>query len=264
LALNYKVIAGKGDKLNWTTGVNFSTNKVKLTRLDPSAGSFIGETNLGSPGQEATQITRTYEGGEIGAFYQAVFKNINDTGYYMFDDGTGKAVLASATNYKTVIGHGLPKFELGWTNTFVYKNFDLNFFLRGSFGHDLINTNRAFYETPQSASLYNVVNTKYYNPNLRDAKQLFSSLFVEKGDFVKLDNATLGYNFKITSKPGGVRTLRAFISGRNLFTITGYTGADPEVRYSDNLNGNILAPGIDRRSTWVLTRSFTLGVNVGF
>ena len=263
-ALNYKVVAGKGDKLNWTTGVNFSTNKVKLTRLDPSAGSFIGETNLGSPGQEATQITRTYEGGEIGAFYQAVFRNINDTGYYMFDDGTGKAVLASKTNYKTVIGHGLPKFELGWTNTFVYKNFDLNFFLRGSFGHDLINTNRAFYETPQSASLYNVVNTKYYNPNLRDAKQLFSSLFVEKGDFVKLDNATLGYNFKITSKPGGVRTLRAFISGRNLFTITGYTGADPEVRYSDNLNGNILAPGIDRRSTWVLTRSFTLGVNVGF
>ena len=263
-ALNYKVIAGKGDKLNWTTGVNFSTNHVKLTRLDPSAGSFIGETNLGSPGQEATQITRTYEGGEIGAFYQAVFRNINDTGYYMFDDGTGKAVLASATNYKTVIGHGLPKFELGWTNTFVYKNFDLNFFLRGSFGHDLINTNRAFYETPQSASLYNVVNSKYYNPNLRDAKQLFSSLFVEKGDFVKLDNATLGYNFKITSKPGGVRSLRAFISGRNLFTITGYTGADPEVRYSDNSNGNILAPGIDRRSTWVLTRSFTLGVNVGF
>ena len=261
LALNYEVIR-KTQKFNWTTGVNFSTNHVVLTRLDPSAGSYIGETNLGSPGQEATQITRTYAGAEIGAFYQAVSRGINDTGYYMLDDGTGKAVLASKSNYKTVIGHGLPKFELGWTNTFNFGNFDLNFFLRGSFGHDLINTNRAFYETPQSASLYNVVNSKYYNPNLRDAKQLFSSLFVEKGDFVKLDNATLGYNFNISKKPGGVKSFRAFITGHNLFTITGYTGADPEVRYVDNLNGNILAPGIDRRSTWVLTRSFTFGVNV--
>jgi iron complex outermembrane receptor protein len=80
-----------------------------------------------------------------------------------------------------------------------------------------------------------------------------------------LDNATLGYNFTIgqKGKSQGIRTVRAFLTGRNLFTITGYTGADPEVRYSDNLTGNILAPGIDRRATWVLTRSFTLGVTLG-
>ena len=96
---------------------------------------------------------------------------------------------------------------------------------------------------------------------MKDA-QIFSSLYVEKGDFVKLDNATLGYNFNIGKKGNmaSVRSIRAFISGHNLFTITGYTGADPEVRYSDNLNRNILAPGIDRRATWVLTRSFTLGL----
>lgn len=261
IALNYEIIR-KSNKFNWTTGINYSHNKVVLTRLDPSAGSFIGETNLGSPGQEATQITRTYEGAEIGAFYQAVYRGVDKNGKFLFDDGKGNAVLSGATNYKTVIGHGLPKFEMGWTNTFNYGNFDLNFFLRGSFGHDLINTNRAFYENPQVASLYNVVKTKYFNPDLKDA-QLFSSLYVEKGSFVKLDNATLGYNFTIAKKPGGVKSVRAFVSGLNLFTITNYTGADPEVRYSDNLNGNILAPGIDRRSTWVLTRSFTFGVNIG-
>ncbi|MEO6722860.1 MAG: SusC/RagA family TonB-linked outer membrane protein [Ferruginibacter sp.] len=262
VALNYEVL--KQRRLTWTTGVNFSTNKVKLTRLDPSAGSFIGETNLGSPGQEATQITRSYAGAEIGAFYQAVYRGVDKNGKFLFDDGKGNAVLSGATNYKTVIGHGLPKFELGWTNTFTSGNFDLNFFLRGSFGHDLINTNRAFYENPSVASLYNVVKTKYFNPDLKDA-QLFSSLYVEKGDFVKLDNATLGYNFKIGANKSSVKSVRAFISGRNLFTITGYTGADPEVRYSDNLTvpPNILAPGIDRRSTWVLARSFTLGVNIG-
>jgi iron complex outermembrane receptor protein len=262
IALNYDVL--KQRKITWTTGINYSHNHIVLSRLDPSAGSYIGQTNLGSPGQEATQITRTYQGAEIGLFYQAVYRGVDKNGKFLFDDGKGNAVLASATNYKTVIGHGLPKFELGWTNTFTYKNFDLNFFLRGSFGHDLINTERAFFENPQVAALYNVVKTKYYNPDLKDA-QIFSSLFVEKGDFVKLDNATLGYNFNIgkKGKMSGVRNIKAFITGRNLFTITSYTGADPEVRYSDNLTGNILAPGIDRRATWVLTRSFTFGVNIG-
>ena len=262
IALNYEVI--KQGSLTWTTGVNYSHNHVVLTRLDPSAGSYIGQTNLGSPGQEATQITRTYAGAEIGLFYQAVYRGVDKNGKFLFDDGTGKAVRADSTTYKTVIGHGLPKFEMGWTNTFSYKNWDLNFFLRGSFGHDLINTERAFFENPTVASIYNVVKTKYFDPNLKDA-QIFSSLYVEKGDFVKLDNATLGYNFNI--KKGsryGFRSLKAYFSGHNLFTITGYTGADPEVRYSDNLNGNILAPGIDRRATWVLARSFTLGVNLGF
>jgi len=58
------------------------------------------------------------------------------------------------------------------------------------------------------------------------------------------------------------RNVRIFITGQNLFTITNYTGVDPEVRYTDG--GNVLAPGIDRRETWVYTRSFTLGVNLGF
>jgi TonB-linked SusC/RagA family outer membrane protein len=267
IALNYDVLKQK--KLNWTTGINYSHVHIVLTKLDPSAGSYIGATNLGSPGQEATQITRSYAGAEIGSFYQAVYRGVDKNGKFLFDDGKGNAVLATNTTYKTVIGHGLPKFEMGWTNTFSYKNWDLNFFLRGSFGHDLINTERAFFENPTVASIYNVVKTKYFNPKLNDA-QLFSSLYVEKGDFVKLDNATLGYTFNIKrGGKNGFRNLRAFLSGHNLFTITGYTGADPEVRYADQIGSlpgtgqNILAPGIDRRSTWVLTRSFTFGVSVG-
>lgn len=258
VSLNYEVL--KQNKLTWKTGINFATNHVKLVRLDPSAGNYIGETNLGSPGQEATKIIRTFEGAEIGSFYNAVFKGLDKDGKFLFDDGKGNAVLSGTTNYKTVIGHGLPKFEMGWSNTFTYNHFDFNFFLRGSFGHQLINTQRAFYENPAVSSSYNVINTKYFDPKLKDA-QLFSSLYVEKADFVKLDNATLGYNFNISKKPNGVKSIRAFLSGQNLFTITGYTGADPEVRYSDG--GNILAPGIDRRATWVLTRTITFGVSIG-
>jgi iron complex outermembrane receptor protein len=260
LALNYKVITD--GKLTWNTGVNYSTTKVTLTRLDKSAGSYIGETNLGSPGQEATKIIRTYEGGEVGTFYNAVYRGIDANGKYLFDDGKGKAVLSTATTYQAPIGNGMPKFEMGWSNVFTYGRFDFNFFLRGSFGHQLINTFRTFYENPANAAIYNVVNTKYFDPKLNDAS-IFSSLFVEKADFVKLDNATLGYTIPVSakSKAQGIKSLRAFLTGNNLMTITNYTGADPEVRYSDG--GNILAPGIDRRATWVMTRSFTLGINIG-
>ncbi len=264
LAVNYEAVKTKN--FSWTTGVNFSSFHVKLTRLDSKVGSIIGQTNLGSPGQEATQITRTQAGNVLGNFYNAVFVGYDKNGHFLFSDGKGNAVIAkdevNSPNYQTVIGNGLPKWEAGWTNTIVYKKWDLNLFLRGSFGHQLINTQRAFYENPNVSSAYNVVNTKYFNPSLKDG-QIFSSLYVEKGDFVKLDNATLGYTFNVDkNNKAGVKSVKAFLSGHNIFTITGYTGADPEVRYSDN--GAILAPGIDRRATWVLARSFTLGINVGF
>jgi iron complex outermembrane receptor protein len=58
------------------------------------------------------------------------------------------------------------------------------------------------------------------------------------------------------------RNLRIYLTGQNLFVITDYTGVDPEVRYTDG--GNVLAPGIDRRETWVFTRQFTFGLNLGF
>ena len=91
---------------------------------------------------------------------------LDANGKFLFDDGTGKPVSSDA--YKTQIGNGLPKWEGGWTNTFTYKNLDLNFFFRGSVGHDLVNTFRAFFEnaTPSNIASYNVVTTKYFNPML--------------------------------------------------------------------------------------------------
>jgi TonB-dependent starch-binding outer membrane protein SusC len=187
---------------------------------------------------------------------------LDPSGKYLFDDGTGKAVLTDT--YKRKIGNGLPKFELGFTNTFRYKNFDFNFFLRGQFGHDLVNTYRAFFETSQPTVIasYNVVKTKYFDPALT-SPLTFSSLYVENASFVKLDNATIGYDFNL-KKDGAIKGLRAFITGQNLFVITDYTGVDPEVRYTYGNPPNILAPGVDARDTWVRTRSFTLGVNLKF
>lgn len=257
LLLGYDII--KGNDFNWHMTGNFSTYNVRLTSLNKDlAGSYVGATNLGTPGQEQTQITRAVEGEKLGILWGPIYMGLDADGKFLFDDGTGKPTSSDA--YKTQIGNGLPKFELGWTNTFRYNNFDLNFFLRGSFGHDLINTYRAFYENPTVVNSYNVVNTKYYEPGLKTG-QTFSSLYVEGASFVKLDNATLGYNFNVRNSTM-IKGLRAFINGQNLFVITDYTGVDPEVRYADF--GNVLAPGVDRRETWVRTRAVTLGVNLRF
>jgi len=259
LLLGYDIFKNK--TFNWNTSVNFSTFNIKLAKLNAElAGTVIAASNLGSPGQEQTQITRALEGEKIGIIWGPVYKGVNAHGHFLFDDGTGKT--DTIGNYKTKIGNGLPKFELGWTNTFRYKNFDFSFFLRGSFGHDIVNTYRAFFEnsTPTNIASYNVVTTKFFDPNLK-SQPTFSSLYVEKGSFVKLDNATLGYDFNFKNG-GAIKGLRAFINGQNLFVITDYTGIDPEVRYS--YGGNILAPGVDARDTWVRTRSFTLGANLKF
>ncbi len=256
-AIDYNVI--NSDNFSWNTGGNFSTFSVVLSSLNPElAGSYVGESNLGTPGQEATQITRAVEGEDIGIIWGYEYDGIDENGGYRFRDLNEDGAIDN--NDRTIIGNGLPDFEFGWTNTFMYKNFDLNFFFRGSVGHDLVNTYRAFYENPNIATSYNVVNTKFYNPELQGGQE-FSSLFVEDASFVKLDNAALGYNFDL-SEDSAFKSIRAFITGQNLFVITDYTGVDPEVRYS--YGGNILAPGVDPRESWVLARSFTLGLNLGF
>ncbi|MEQ9437400.1 MAG: SusC/RagA family TonB-linked outer membrane protein [Cyclobacteriaceae bacterium] len=270
LALGYDVI--RQTNFSWNTGINFSTYNVRLAELDPSLqGSYVGATNLGTPGQEQTQITRAVEGEDIGILWGWRYAGIDEGGSYYFDNIDGDSLNVNDLDDQTIIGNGLPDFEMGWSNTFTYGNFDLNFLIRGSFGHDLINTYRAFYENPNVASTYNVVKSKYYNPNITDG-QVFSSLFVEDASFVKLDNLTLGYTFKL-SEDSWFSSLRAFVTGRNLFVITDYTGVDPEVRYSDGRDAdfdgtssdvNVLAPGVDRRDTWVLTRSYAFGINVQF
>jgi hypothetical protein len=82
---------------------------------------------------------------------------------------------------------------------------------------------------------------------------------IEDGDFVKLTNATLGYTFPISgSAKNYIQNLRLYVSGQNLFTITGYSGLDPEV------SNDFRAPGIDDRDKYPTIRSYTFGLSINF
>ncbi|MFP4091461.1 MAG: SusC/RagA family TonB-linked outer membrane protein [Cyclobacteriaceae bacterium] len=266
LALNYAVI--QNDNFTWNTGFNgsyFLKNEL-VSLSDPEAGLDFGGrrllANLGSPGQNNTPLILAEEGGEIGRIWGRIYDGVTENGNWRFRDLNEDGVIDDAD--ETVIGTGLPDAELGFTNTFTYGNWDLNIFIRGTFGHDLINTFRAFYEVKSVATSYNVVQTEYYDPNLNDSP-LFNSIHVEDADFIKLDNATLGYTLPISSE-SLFSSARFFLSGQNLFFITNYTGVDPEARLADGDGDDAdpLAPGIDRRNTWFRTRTYTLGVNLSF
>jgi len=84
----------------------------------------------------------------------------------------------------------------------------------------------------------------------------YSDYYLEKGDFVKLDNVTLGYTFNPINDY--IRNLRVYISGRNLLTFTGYSGLDPELADTG------FTTGIDNRGFYPRTRSFTVGLNLEF
>tara|TARA_R110001583_G_scaffold17011_1_gene69294 strand:- start:2182 stop:5145 length:2964 start_codon:yes stop_codon:yes gene_type:complete len=276
LAVNYDII--KSEDLNYNSGIVLSRNKTTLEKYtipQEMRGS------LGAPGQNDTDMIRIKEGEEIGQIWGPVFTGEVVDGSQVLEDINNDGQLLTAQNNALdpdgdfkVLGKGTPDFELGWTNQLSYKNWDLNAFFRGAFGHSLINTYRAFYEPRVgSQGSYNFVNTELANPEITNAK--FSSLYVEKADFFKLDNLSIGYTFDIKENKY-VKGVRVTASGQNLFTITNYTGSDPEPalqdRGSEADNGGFtttdafdpLIPGIDRRSNYFSARTFTLGLNINF
>jgi iron complex outermembrane receptor protein len=256
-ALSFQAI--RKDKFSWTSGINgtYYINNTLVSLSDKAGGLEFGGRRvtsvLGNPGLGNTPATVVEEGKELGLIWGLRYDGLTEDGKWKFKDLNGDGKID--VNDESVIGNGLPNFQLGFTNTFTYGNFDLNFFIRGTFGHDLVNTYRIFYEGKNVATSYNVVNTKYFNPELNDV-QKFSDYYVEKGDYVTLDNATLGYNLPVKSKK--ISKVRFYLSGQNLFVITGYTGVDPEVRQS-----SALAPGVDWRDNWFFTRTYSFGIQLG-
>ncbi|MFO7847710.1 MAG: SusC/RagA family TonB-linked outer membrane protein [Balneolaceae bacterium] len=273
LALGYMVL--QDENKSWNVGITAATFSSVLESLSSGDLEF-GErqliSNVGAPGLNDTPMIRVKEGRSFGELWGPKFAGVNEEGDFLFEDADGELVgsgeLTSADDQ--VIGNGLPDFTFGIDNTFNYKNWDLNMFWRGAFGHDLANTFDVFYSNPNFAGSYNLKKGSEDSP-IRESPQ-WSSLYVEDASFMRLENLSIGYNVNLPAE-AGVKELRLSVTGNNLWTITGYGGVDPEVRFSDvgptdnagrEGGSNLLAPGIERRNQWFTQTSFTFGVNVGF
>lgn len=262
VSLNYSAISK--DDFSWSIGLNLSTNETTLINLSDIDDYVTYSGDLGPPGYNGTKVIVLEEGAVLGNIRAAVFAGYNEQGEALvINQETGETTTDKNLDRDGVIaGNAFPDYTFGISQNFKYKNWDLNMLLRGAVGHSIVNVPRVHWEHPLLSGRQNFAVTEYFNPDDSELSAYHSGL-VEKGDFIRLDNASLGYNFSLGSD-SKIESLRMYISGNNLFTITDYSGSDPEVRYSD-FDGDILTPGMDRRTAnYLPTRSFTLGLNIKF
>jgi hypothetical protein len=262
LEISVNAVAVKKPSFNWTTTVTFSKNNNKLIKFtnDEFKSPYIGTGQLYNEFHD--QVERLYEGKSIGTFYGPEWLGIDAKGQDIFRNDTAIAVenkTDTTTFYNDAhigpIGNALPFCILGWSNMITYKNWDLNFSLRAQIGGEVLNTYRLYYENWEVLGKKNIGHTQLDNPEFTGKAQ-YSSKYIEKSTYLKLDNISLGYNVPVHLKY--ISKLRVNFTAQNVFTITGYKGLDPEV----SLSG--LEPGIDPLSYYPRSTSVTLGVNVIF
>ena len=157
---------------------------------------------------------------------------------------------------RTYIGNGSPKFELAWGNIFTYKDFDLSLFFRGRFDYQILNTYQMYFGL-QAEPEVNLLHSAYKeNGHILGGKKI-CDYFLESGDYLKLDNITLGWSPKINSK--WISSLRLYGTVKNVFTITKYSGLDPTT-----VGTTGLWPGVSSLDVYPIARNFSFGIQISY
>jgi TonB-linked SusC/RagA family outer membrane protein len=281
LAINSNIIKGT---FNWDINLTSGYNRNKILSL---AGLEDIPTGASINGVENWQLL--VEGGQIGAFYgyksngiiqltdtpENTPQFVTDTfkpGERKYMDLNGDGVI-NADNDRTFIGNPIPEWTFGLNNTFKFKDLDLNIFLNGVSGNEIANFTRINLEnfngqsnvsleafsnrwTPQNPS-----NTYVSASNgVRNAP--FASNYVEDGSFLRLKSITLGYSLPTNLLSSlSINKLRIYITGRNLFTMTNYSGVDPEVSWGGP--NRALSAGADFGG-YPNFKTFLTGLNINF
>jgi len=251
-----------GTPVTWTSGINYSYGTTKLTKLSNEIYKASYLDLYQKPGVGSNEyFFRVQEGGKIGQYYGYEYAGVDENGNMMVWSGDGEkiyATQASPENDKRYIGNGAPKHFLAWNNTLRWRDFDLSFMFQGAFGFEIFNM-RKYGMGLRGSGSDNVLRDAYL-----DDKDVFSSAgvitsyFLEKGDYFKLENVTLGYTVPF-KKRTIIDSLRVFCSAKNLFTITGYSGNDPSIVTSTGIT-----PGIDVASAYPSATQVSFGVTLRF
>ena len=261
----FNVTPVKVNDFEWKSTLTLSHNKNELISLSNEfyaiEGDFINDGDTGDPISFYTH--RLEPGKSMGNFWGLKSVDITDDGMWIIETPEGERKTLNTTyyddKYKQYLGNGIPKLNAGWANNFRYKNFDLSLVFNGAFGFQILNFQRMFYENPNSKYLMlKSAFDKVYGKSVLKYDQTFVSYYIEDGDYVKLDNITLGYNFNL-KKINFLKSIKVYASGQNLFCITGYKGLDPEISRSD-----IRWLGNDDRDKYPTVKTFTFGLNVTF
>lgn len=215
-------------------------------------------------------VTRTEVGGEMSYFYGRKISGFDEKGRFVYEDVDGSGTIDD--DDRTNIGSPHPDFTYGINLKFDYKGLDASLFFTGSQGNEIYNYNKVFTDfglffngnrSTRVLDAWTPSNTDTDVPALTTSYPLeeasANTYFVEDGSYFRLKNLQIGYTLPsaITDK-AKIQSLRIYVQATNLFTITDYTGFDPEVISYDNLS-----LGVDRR-VYPLSKGFTFGTNIRF
>lgn len=246
---------------SWTSGLTFSYGSNKIVKLSDLGYQLTYAEFYQKPGVGTSEhLFRYTEGSNVGDFWGYEHAGVDDQGNLLVYDNDGNRIPKGTENvaYKRVIGNGTPKFFYSWNNTLRYKNFDLSIFLRGAGGFDVMNWRR-YAQGLQASGSQNVLREAYTKyGNITQDGAILSSFYLEKGDYLKLETITLGYNFTPRNRKY-IDGLRAFVSVRNVATITGYSGPDPSI-----VNVTGLTPGVDETNAYPLATQVSVGLTLTF
>jgi TonB-dependent starch-binding outer membrane protein SusC len=264
ISLNADVLEGARGGLTWNASFNASTNKNRMLTINPFAGGSEQLLVGGIAGGVGSNIQVLTPGHAINSFF--VFRHKRDAaGNPLYADANGDGVINDDDLYEDLSGDGKitqddrapfeapsPSWIFGHTSQFGYRGLDLGFTVRAHLGNYVYNnlaSSQGFYDVlNQAGGLVNlhesVLETQFRTP------QYFSDVYVEDASFLRMDNLTLGYTVPARR---GFESLRVYGTVQNVFTLTGYSGVDPEA----GLNGIDL-------TIYPRSRTFTAGLSVGF
>ena len=276
----------------WSTDFNISANDNKVTKLGPNGDPILVSGAAGI--RHITQI-----GSAVGSYYGYVVDGIYQNqaeidadnnsapggdydllaadprpGDFKFKDVNGDGVVNA--DDRTVIGSYQPDFIYGIANRFNFKNFDLNIFIQGVVGREVLNlTSRHLLNGEANFNAYAVLNDRWISENdpgngkypradrstgTHGNNNRVSSYQVQDGSYVSIKNVQLGYNLPVEKLSNFAKKARIYVSATNLAIFTDYIGFNPEVNLQSSSS---LTPGEDY-GAYPLARTVQLGINLEF
>ena len=262
--------------------LNGSYNKNEVTRIANSEGIIHGEDDVLSQG--TSEMYRAQVGYPIGYFYgyktAGIFQNDAQVaatavkyedakpGDVIFVDVDGDGAITEED--RTMIGNPHPDFTAGLNLWFAYKNFDFSVTGYGAFGQQIAKSYRSFFDSPRENytrdffDCWHGEGTSNRYPTLTLANDRnwsnISDIYIENGDYFKISNVTIGYDFSRLIKRSVLSKARIYFSAQNLYTFTGYSGMDPEIGYGFDEDW---VSGIDL-GYYPGARTYMIGVNLQF
>lgn len=285
----------KTKKFKWTSNFNISFNRNKVLGLAENQETLMsngyfdqGYTSPNYIAKIGMPVGMMYGYKYLGTYKTSDFNLIG--GNYALKSGVARYVSENNTqpgmpryadlnndgvvdaNDQTIIGRGDPIHIGGFTNNFDYAGFDLSVFFQWSYGNDILNANRLFFDNGMKkkdlnmyasyANRWTVDNQNSDIPRVSSSSSnnLFSTRVIEDGSYLRLKTVSLGYTLdqKVIKKLR-ISKARCYVSAQNLYTFTKYSGYDPEV----SIRNSALTPGLDF-SAYPRAATVTVGVNVGF